>query len=250
MKIDKNKKIGLALGGGAALGAAHIGVLKVLEEKQVKVNYISGTSIGAFIASLYAFGKTCDEIEKIAENMNWLNISSFSPSKFGLLSNEKLADIVKDSIGDRDFSEADIPLAMIATDIAKGEKIILNKGSVTNAVMASTCIPGIFVPVKHKGKMLVDGGIMENVPVSPLKEMGAELIIAVDLVERRRIKKPTNIVGVLLNTFNLALIYPTKMQKKKANIIINPDLSSFNMTDPRQVPDLIKKGYQKAKKIL
>ena len=142
------KKIGLALGGGAVLGAAHIGVLRALHEHNINVNYITGTSIGAFVASLVAFGKTWEEIESIASELKWMDISGVTLSKFALLTNEKLGELSIKHIGDKNIEDAMIPLAIIATDISNGEKIVLNKGSVATAIMASTCIPGIYKPIE------------------------------------------------------------------------------------------------------
>ena len=249
-KLNKNKKIGLALGGGAALGAAHIGVLRALEEFDIDVNYIAGTSIGAFVSAFYAFGKNWEDIEKIAKDLNWLDISAISLSQYGLISNEKLGEIITENIGDVNFDQAKIPLAMIATDISNGEKVVLKQGKVATAAMASTCIPGVFQPVEIDERLLVDGGIVDNVPVKPVEEMGAEFIIGVDLSLRRSYKKPENIIEVLLNAFDFALMNATKLQTAESDVLIKPDLSSFNLIETNQVEDLIKQGYSEAKLIL
>lgn len=238
------KKIGLALGGGAVLGAAHIGVLKALSEEEIKINYITGTSIGAFVASLVAFGKTWEEIEKIAIELKWMDISGISLSKFALLNNEKLGELMVKHIGNKNIEESNIPLAMIATDISSGEKIVLEKGSVATAVMASACIPGIYKPVEIDGKMLVDGGIVENVPIKTARKIGAKFVIAVDLNAKNTFQKPTNILDVMLNSFQLLTFQVDKIQTKKADLLIQPDLSSFSGSDTKQVQNLIQKGYE------
>ena len=192
--MKKGYKIGLALGGGAALGAAHIGVLKAIEELEIEISFISGTSIGAFVAAFYANGKNSAEIQAITKDLEWLDISGFTLSKFGLLSNEKLGKLIMKHLGDLEIQDAKIPAAMIATDIKTGEKITLNEGKIAQAAMASTCIPGVFIPVQMKDRWLVDGGLVENVPLSPLKEMGADFIIAVDLNTNQTFRKPENII--------------------------------------------------------
>jgi len=250
IKSLKNKKVGLALGGGAALGAAHIGVLRALEEYGISISHIAGTSIGAFIAALYAFNMNWKDIEEIAMDMNWLDISRLSLSQYGLLSNDKLGDLIKKHIGDVDFDQADIHLAMIATDITTGEKVVLSDGDVATAVMASTCVPGVFIPVEINDRLLVDGGIVENVPVTTLKEMGADTIVGVDLNAMLSKRKPRNIIEVLLKTFDFTLMTATKLQTADADILIEPDLSSFNMIDSDQVADLIEQGYADAKNVL
>jgi len=249
-KLRKNKKIGLALGGGAVLGAAHVGVLRVLEEFNISVSYLAGTSIGAFVSALYAFNKNWKEIEKIAMHLNWLDVSRLSLSQYGLLSNKKLGELVTEIIGDVDFDQANIPVAMIATDISNGKKIVLKEGNVATSVMASTCIPGVFVPVEIKDKLLVDGAIVENVPITPLREMGADFIIGVDLIANHSHKKPKNIVEVLINSFDFIIMTASKLQSEEADILIKPDLSSFNIVETDQTADLIEKGYLEAKSIL
>jgi len=248
-KLKKNRKIGLALGGGAVLGAAHIGVLRALEEFDISIHCVAGTSIGAFVSTFFAFNKHWTEIKEITLDLNWLDISAISLSKMGLLSNEKLGELITEHIGDVNFAQADIPIAMISTDISNGEKIILKEGKVADAVMASTCIPGIFIPLEIGNKLLVDGGIVENVPITPLQEMGADFIIAVDLNAEYSHKRPEGIVEVLLNTFDFTIMTATKLQTEEADVLIKPDLSSFNMVDPNQTADLIEKGYLEAKKV-
>ena len=249
-KLKKNKKIGLALGGGAVLGAAHIGVLKALKEHDISISYVSGTSIGAFVSAFLAFEKTWEEIEEIAKDLNWLDISGMSLSQFGLLSNKKLGKLIEEYIGDVNFEEAKIPVAMIATDITSGDKVVLDKRNIAQAVMASTCIPGIFVPVEIEDRLLVDGGIVENVPITPLEDMGAEVIIGVDLNAEHARKKPENIIEVLLRSFDFLIKTATELQTAEADILIKPDLSDFNMVDIDQADDLIEVGYKEAIKIL
>lgn len=247
---DSHQKIGLALGGGAVLGSAHVGVLKAIEEHKISLHCIAGTSIGAVVAALYAFGKTAREIEEIAIDLEWMDISSISLSQFAVLSNAKLGDMLDDILGRADFSSATMPLAVVAADICTGEKVILHEGDVSTAVMASTCIPGVFIPVEIGQKLLVDGGIVENVPLSALSRMGAECLIGVDLNAKHAYKQPENIVDVLLNTFDIVLSNATRLQTEKADILIAPDLSAFNLVDTNQVEALIEQGYQEADAVL
>ncbi len=249
MDVSK-KKVGLALGGGAVLGAAHIGVLRALDEFDIKVSYLAGTSIGAFISAFYGFGKSWQEIQSITTDLDWLDISKISLSQFGLLSNKKLGDIVIDTIGEKSFEDADIPIAMIATDITSGERVVLRQGDIATAIMASACIPGIFIPVEIDDRLLVDGGIVENVPVTPLRDMGADFIIGVALNAIHSHNKPENIVEVLLNSFDFTIRTATRLQTSEADILINPDLSDFNMINSKQAEDLIEIGYKAAKEKL
>ncbi len=232
------------------MGAAHVGVLRALKESDIKISYIAGTSIGALVASLYAFGINCDEIEEIASELKWLDISSLTLSQYGLLSNEKLGKLISNHIGKQNIEDAQIPLAMVATDISTGEKVTINKGPVADAVMASTAIPGIFKPVEIGDKLLVDGGIVENVPVSTVTGLGANYVIGVDLNAKHKYARPGNIIEVLLNSFHFTLMASAKLQTKEADFLIQPDLSEFNRSDTDQVKNLITKGYEDSMKAL
>jgi NTE family protein len=248
--MKKMEKVGLALGGGAALGAAHVGVLRAIDEFDIKIDYLAGTSIGAFIAALFAFGKTWKDIEKIALALKWIDITDLSLSKYGLLSNEKLGHLIIDHIGDQRIEDAPIPLAMIATDATTGKKVVLDKGSVADAVMASTCIPGIFKPVENDERMLLDGGIVENVPIETITKMGAEYVIAVDLNANYSYEKPQNILDIILNSFHFIMKQTAKIQAEGADLLIKPDLSAFSRSDIEQVEKMIKEGYDDATKSL
>ncbi len=251
MKIfKKDHKIGLALGGGSILGAAHIGVLKAFEELDIPISYISGTSIGSFIASLYAFGKTPDEIEKIMVDLKWMDVSKISPSKFGLLSNERVKNVIEKTLGDVNIGDSKIPLSIVATDITSGKKVLFQRGNLIKAIRASTCIPGVFTPIEINGRMLVDGGVVENVPVTSLKKMGAKYIIGVDLLAKYAHKKPKNILEVLLHTFNYMITNSSQRPRESANLIIELDLNSFNKISTKQVKNLVKKGFEESIYIL
>lgn len=245
----KNKKIGLALGGGAVLGAAHIGVLRVIEKFNIKIDYVAGTSIGALVGAFYAFKKDLKDIEIISEDLKWHDITGFSLNQKGLLSNKKLGDFLTQNIGNVNFEEAEIPLSVVATDISNGKKVVVNKGNLAKGVMASTCIPGIFAPVKIDDRLLVDGGVIEDVPINTVKEMGADFIIAVDLNHKNSEEKPENIVDILLNSFHFSMRTASKMQAEKADLLIRPDLSDFNRISMNQIDDLIDVGYNEALKI-
>ncbi len=149
-------------------------------------------------------------------------------------------------IGDKNIEEAIIPLSIIATDISNGEKIVLNKGSVATAIMASTCILGIYKPIEFDGRMLVDVGIVENVPIKTVQEMGANYEIAVDLNAMHTYQKPNNIFDIIMNSFHFLILQTDKLQTKNADLLLQPDLSQFNRSDTKQIQELIKKGYEDA----
>ena len=232
------------------LGAAHVGVLRALEEHEIEVEYISGTSIGAFVGAFYAFGIGWKDIGEIAAELKWMDITQIALSQFGLLSNEKMAGLIKKYIGEKNIEDAEIPLAMVSTDTVSGDRIVLRKGPVAEAVMASTAVPGIFKPVETDGKLLVDGGIVENIPINTVREMGAEYVIGVDLNTKHSHRKPENILDILLNSFHFIFMAAAKYQTEAADLLIQPDLKGYDWTDVEQVEDLMELGYEEAKKAL
>jgi len=245
-----NRKLGLALGGGAVLGAAHIGALKAIEEHNIPISYIAGTSIGALVGALFAFGKPWHELRDIAMNMEWINISSLSFSGPGLLSNCKICNLVEKVIGKSKIEDAPIPVAIVTTDLTTGKRKILTDGDLGKAIQASTCIPGIYQPVEYGEALLVDGGLTENVPVEAVRNLGAKKVIGVDLSGYKQYKKPKNAIDTLLLSFEITLTNLTHIKASKADMRIQPNLSSFNMVDTNQVAKLIETGYQKANKEL
>lgn len=251
MNKGKNKnnrpKVGLALSGGSALGICHIGAIKALMENEVSVDYISGTSAGAVVAAAYAFEVPLEKMIEISRRLSWSNVSRFGYSKLGLNSNEPVGEIVEEMIGKVNIEDARIPLAIVATDIDTGEKIVFRKGRVSDAVRASTCIPAFFVPVKVGRKKLVDGGLVENLPISPLKEMGAETIIGVNLGQFRTYKKTANVLDVIINSYGILLRPQNHSNGEKEGIFIEPHLEKFTPSDFEKVDELMSVGYKAAK---
>jgi NTE family protein len=181
--MTKRKKIGLALGSGSSRGWSHIGVIKALNENNIPIDYIAGTSIGAYIGAIAASGKI-EEFEKIVLDMDWKKVVSLldiSVSRAGVLDGRKVLDLADRVMVAKTFKDLKIPLHVISADLKKGEEIILSKGSVRDAVRASIAIPGIFRPIELNGVLCVDGGILNPVPVNAVRNMGADVIIAVDL---------------------------------------------------------------------
>jgi NTE family protein len=183
--MNKNPKVGLALGSGAARGLAHIGVLKVLEENKIPIDFIAGTSMGALIGATYAAGLDIEQIEEIACNTDWkLTARLFLPTlpRSGFVEGKRIKDFLKTLIGDSNIDTLKVPFAVVATDLLTGEEIVIHKGSLVEAVRASISIPVIFTPVRHQNRFLVDGGLVNPVPTSVAAEMGADVIIAVNVI--------------------------------------------------------------------
>jgi len=185
-------KIGLALGCGTSRGLAHIGVIKVLERENINIDCIAGSSMGAIVGGAYASGKTSDEMEKIALDFplkKIMRIANPSFSMSGLFGGNSMERIMKKIVGDITFSDLKIPLSVVCSDICTGEEVIIREGLLRKAMRASASFPGLFVPVKYNNRFLVDGGLVNLVPANIVRNMGADIVIAVNVT--RNVKNYT-----------------------------------------------------------
>ena len=240
-------RLGLALSGGGTRGYAHIGVLQAFEDNGIRPDFLSGTSIGAFAAALYAFGIPLKDILDIARGMAPVHVSKLQLSRLALFSNEELGRLIQSTrIGKARIEDSPIPLAIVTVDIGNGEKVVLRQGEVAPAVMASNAVPGIYRPITIDGRLLVDGGIAEDVPISPLRPMGADIIVAVNLGAERKYSKPDNIIDVILNAFDVAIDLDTKTQVRAADVLIEPRLADFPRMDVGRIDELVAEGYRSA----
>jgi NTE family protein len=236
-------RLGLALGGGAVLGFSHIGILEVLAEADIEIHRIAGTSAGAVVAALHAFGVGPARMHDLLVPMTWRKVSRFSVSSLGLLSNEAIADILNDELGAVRIEDARIPLAIIAADIHTGEIVVLKEGPLADAVRASAAIPGLFAPVSMADRLLVDGGIAANVPVRPLRDMDTDVVVAATLGEALPFQPVRTLVGVLTNAFLIAVYSAMRLDLMEgADVVIAPKLDIYNHWDMRQRDDLIASG--------
>ena len=197
--MDKTPKVGFVLGAGAAKGFAHLGVLKVLEAENIPFDLIVGCSMGSVFGALYGAGVDLHLLEKMLEHLPQKQLFDLAVPKMGLIRGHRLEALLRLLTKDKDFSQLDIPLFVVAVDIEKGEKVVINEGSVAEAVRASIAIPGIFAPKRWRDRLLVDGAVLERVPVGVARKCGADIVIAVDVKfggEGRRELKITNIFEV------------------------------------------------------
>jgi NTE family protein len=252
MKLNPlNTKIGLALGGGAAKGTAHIGVLKAFEESHIKINYLSGTSIGALVALLYSFGRSPDEIYEIAKELDYKKMINFTLKKRGFFTTDPIKKIILESIGDVKLEDGKIPLSIITTDITTGEKVVFHKGNAITAITASCSVPGAYVPIEYEDRLLVDGGIVENVPISVLESMGAGIVIGSNLNGNTLYQKPDDFFDVISNAFDMAIDLRTRDQIKEADVMINMDLSQFSrLGEPKEARKLFEQGQREAMQMI
>ncbi len=263
MKNFNKNKIGLALSSGSAHGLAHIGVLKVLERENIKIDFIAGTSIGAYLGAIWASGISASSIEKFVlefrKKSKILSIMDFSISRSGLLSGKRVISYLESIMGDRDFSELKIPLAVVAMDLSSGCPVIITKGSVSEAVRASISLPGIFEPVRYSKQILIDGGFVEPVPVNVLKEMGANKIIASNVItcfnknNSAKIftyKRMPSAISVIVKAMEIVEREMALVSCKGADIVIQPDVMSYRILDFTKVKKLIRIGELEAEKYI
>ncbi len=175
------KKIGVALGEGSARGFAHIGVLKTFEKYDVPIDYLAGSSVGALIAAFYASGINANDLEKLALTTNVKKLLDFTFPKEGVLKGDSIELLIRRLLQNKNFEDLKIPLAIVTVDLKTGNKIVIKEGDLAKAIRASISVSGVFVPVRMKKMILVDGGIIDPVPVSVVKEMGAEVVVGIQL---------------------------------------------------------------------
>ncbi len=244
-------RVGLALGGGFARGIAHIGVLRVLQQAGVRVDYIAGTSVGALIASAYAEGASLAEMEKAAAATRFRDFGRWTLSWLGLASNhplERYLQRICSSCSAKNFEDLKMPLAIAATDLSTGDPVYYTKGPIYPALRASCAYPGLFLPVEHEGRVLVDGFLAAPVPVDAVKQLGADYVIAVFLDSSPPEAKPaTSVLDVIGRSFAIMQRHANPSWERKADAVIAPDVAHFDWDDFRKTPELIAAGETAAR---
>ncbi len=240
----KQPAIGLALSGGSTLGIAHIGALKALAEHGIPVHAISGTSAGSLVAALYAFGIPIEQMTAITKDMKWRRLARFARSRMGWASNRGIGALIEQLLGNILIEDAHIPLAIIATNIETGKKRIFQTGSVLEAVRASTSIPGIFTPVELDDGLYVDGGLSENLPLSPLKDMGADILVGINLSTRSKTFRPTNVSHVIKRSVAILSEHQGRASREQAHVLIEPQLNEFSASSFADADRILQAGYE------
>jgi NTE family protein len=278
-------RIGLALSGGGARGSAHVGVLRMLDELGVPVDYIAGTSMGSIIGALYASGYTADGIQRVLDTMDWETALTDRPDRIyrtmrrkelesdllipyrlgfnkgslelplGVIEGQHLDQVLHHLlmpvVDIRSFDELEIPFRAVATDLVSGEEVVLSSGSLPNALRASMSVPGVFAPVDIDGRLLVDGGMSNNLPVSVVRAMGADIVIAVDIsapmLEREQLTSVISVTEQLTNFLTRRSTDAQIASLGEDDILIVPELDEFASTDFTRVMEILDRGYQAAR---
>lgn len=243
-------KVGLALGFGGARGFAHLGVIKVLKEAEIPVDLIAGSSMGALIAAFYAVGIDMNRLYKLSSAFKRKYYLDFTVPKMGFITGKKLKDFIKVLTHGKNIEELSIPIGVVATDLLTGEKVVFKKGPIANAVRASISIPGIFVPEKYDGRVLVDGGVADRVPVSVAKEMGADIVIAVDVSIVKRNAEITSIYDVIMQSIDIMQTEIVINREIASDFMIRPPVEDYSSRAFTNIEEIIAIGENETRKYI
>jgi NTE family protein len=224
-------RIGLALGGGAARGFAHIGVLQVLEEAGIRPDLVVGTSAGSLVAALYATGRSGESLKSLAVDLDESIFADWGFPGRGVLRGEALARFVRQQTGGRTIEQARLPLGIVATELGSGEPILFQRGDIGTAVRASSAVPAVFEPVAIGGKEYVDGGLVAPVPVRFARQMGAELVVAVDISAPPEANGTGDALRMLLQTFAIMGRSINQFELRDADVVLRPVLTGLSGAD-------------------
>jgi NTE family protein len=234
--------IAVALGGGGAKGFAHIGALKVLESHGIKPKIVTGTSAGSFVGSIYASGKTPYQLQQLAINFKESDIRDLTLNKQGFLVGQKLQNYVNAQVGNKPMEKFPIRFAAVATRLDNGQKVDFIKGNAGQAVRASCSIPNVFVPATIGGVQYVDGGLVSPIPVTTARNMGADIVIAIDISARPEGGKSSSMFGLLDQTINIMGQQSINEELKKANVVIQPKVGHIGALDIKASNETILAG--------
>ena len=251
----KPQRIGLVLGGGAARGIAHIGALQALEAHGIFPQYIAGTSVGALVGGLYAAGVSPARMVSLLEDIKWLDLVSFEVPKInwteltksvpqGILDLDKLIGWIEKILGGPvTFEQLNLPFAAVATDLLSSEIVVMNKGPLAPAIRASCSVPGIFTPFRRGGRLLIDGVVVNNLPISVVRDMGADYVVAVDLlpITDERQAEPRNLIETAMTALFM-LARATQIEQQLGDVIVSPAIAHVNLADLAAGEELLEAG--------
>jgi NTE family protein len=245
-------RIALVLGGGAARGFAHIGVIRTLEQEKIPIDMIVGTSVGSLIGAIYACDMNSFDLEWTAFALEKDDVFDYAIlsaiTGMGPVKGDKLEAFVRNKVPVANIENLKLPFAAVATDLNRGTRVVLDRGPVAKAVHASSAIPGVFSPVDFQGRLLVDGGVVDNIPIDVAREKGADIVIAVDISENVTNFNITNVVDVMLQAVSIIMNENTKQKKKDADVLISPAVGNVAMLDFTQKKRCMQAGIEAAQR--
>lgn len=234
--------IGLALGAGALRGLAHIGVLQVLEREGIPIDIVTGTSIGAIVGGAYVAGRTPDEMSRIVRELQELAYFDVTLPRMGVVAGKRVLRLCGQLTHGKSFEQARLPFAVVTCALDTGDEIVLNTGPMDEAIRASISVPGIFVPVDINGRLCVDGGLCNRIPVSVARAMGADRVIAVDVGYRGQPVEPRNLIEIVMQAYDILEWQVAQERSNSADIMISPDVRDMNPAHMSHVDTCVERG--------
>jgi NTE family protein len=242
-------RIGLALGGGAVRGAAHIGVLAALEESGLAPAVITGTSAGALVGALYAGGLKPAEITGLTRRLRWTRLVLPAMNRRALLDTTRLGRFLDQTLGGRTFADLEVPFAAVATELTTGARVVMTDGPVVDAVLASAAIPGVFPPVARGDQVLVDGGLVDLVPAGLARAMGADVVVAVDVSGPLPRRAPTSMLQILVAATHLQTGVAEQLAVE-ADLVLAPEVDEFAFWELSRIPEFELAGREATERAL
>ncbi len=228
--MAQRPKIGLALGSGGARGFAHIGVLQTLLHHGIPIDVIAGSSMGALLGAVYATGAPLTMMERLACHMPTTSWIDFTVPHRGFVAGERIHQLIKMLTKDYTFAQTTLPLAIVATDVERGERVVFTEGKLHDAVRASISIPGIFVPYEYQGRLLVDGGVIDRVPIMAARELGSDIVIAVDVGYFEKLPPGKNIIHIIIQATDIMQREMFTHSILHADFVVRPELDLMSAT--------------------
>jgi len=235
--------IGLALGGGFARGFAHLGVLQILEQKRIPISCIAGTSVGSILGAAYASGAPLARIIATCRTLRFRDIARWRVSRLGLASNQRLGELIERVFDSRQFEDLRIPMAVVATDLNSGEPVVLNHGSLVDAIRASCAFPGLFEPVEIGTRCLADGGLVAPVPTRAARDLGADFVLGISVgMQDGHRGSPTNVFQVMTRAVSAAQKHQLEVWERHADLVLRPDVQSIAWDQFERADEAIEAG--------
>ncbi|MCL4516969.1 MAG: patatin-like phospholipase family protein [Firmicutes bacterium] len=235
-------KVGLALGAGAARGAAHLGVIAALLREGIPIDVVAGTSAGSLVGAVYAAGMELERVIQLATHLSWDHLVELTVPRMGLIKGNKLLQFIRLITRNKTFADLKIPFAAVAMDIESGEEVVISEGLVADAVRASCSIPGVFVPHRIGERLLVDGGVINRVPINVARQLGADIVIGVDVGDSARVVKVNNIIDVIMQSIDIMEREIHREKVLTADVLIQPDLGPIASTNLEAATSCIAAG--------